>query len=329
MSVSGAPRPLGGRSVEAFDAAQVSGAMARRLEMSQLTPDERRRLILLKQEYDWRLWSVSERDFILHACKIRHPERGLIPFELREAQSEALEVWTKRRYSLTLKARQIGWSTLAAAHVLWLAFFAPDREIILISRTEREAVDLLRKVKVAYQNLPQWLRERGPQLTSDHQQKMPFSNGSGIISMPSAADPARGSSAYLVVVDEWAFLNDGEKAWASIEPVANVGGRVIGLSTANGIDNFFYHLWTGAQTGEPPGARFHTMFHSWRAGGRDDAWYEVQKASMLPWQLAQEYPDTAEEAFVRSGRPIFDIDAIKRYEIIQPELGYLEGVAAA
>jgi hypothetical protein len=143
-----------------------------------MTPEERRRLILLQREYSWRIWPHDEKTFLREACKIRHPERGLIPFELRDAQEEGLRAWATNRYSLTLKARQIGWSTLVAGHVLWIAFFQKDREIILISRTEREAVDLLRKVRVMYDNLPAWLRERGPELTTNHQQKMPFDNGS-------------------------------------------------------------------------------------------------------------------------------------------------------
>jgi hypothetical protein len=32
---------------------------------------------------------------------------------------------------------------------------------------------------------------------------------------------------------------------------------------------------------------------------------------MLPWQLAQEYPDNPEEAFIRSGNPVFDVDHLR------------------
>ena len=32
---------------------------------------------------------------------------------------------------------------------------------------------------------------------------------------------------------------------------------------------------------------------------------------MLPWQLAQEYPTTPEEAFVKSGNPVFDLDILE------------------
>ncbi len=154
--------------------------------------------------------------------------------------------------------------------------------------------------------------ERGPKSEVEHQQRMAFSNGSQITSMPSASDPARGESATLIVVDEWAFLPNPEEAWASIEPVADVGGRIIGLSTANGSGNFFHHLWTGAETRTN---RFDPMFFPWSATeDRGEAWYQEKIESMLPWQLAQEYPTTPEEAFVKSGNPVFDLDVLQEMD---------------
>src|SRR5690606_31419280 len=169
--------------------------------------------------------------------------------------------------------------------------------------------------------------ERGPKLLSEHQQRMDFDNGSVIKSLPSASDPARGSSAYLIVVDEWAFLPNPEDAWASIEPVADIGGRIIGLSTANGSGNFFHNLWVGAQAGEN---NFATMFYSWDAvDERDEAWYESKKRSMTSWQLAQEYPNNPEEAFIKSGRPVFDLDVLQGFEPVAPQRGYLHVYGAA
>ena len=66
---------------------------------------------------------------------IKHPERGRIKFELREAQLSTIRSWMSERYSIVLKARQIGFSTLAAAYAFWLVFFAPDRFIVMLSRT--------------------------------------------------------------------------------------------------------------------------------------------------------------------------------------------------
>ena len=266
------------------------------------------RISELRQEAEWRKCVKSEKYFLESYWHIAHPAHGRILFGLRDAQKEALERWGDNRYSLTLKARQIGWTTLVSAHQFWLAFFKDDQNIIDLSRTEREAVLLLRKTKYGHKHLPEWMIQRGPKSLVEHQQRMAFDNGSQITSMPSASDPARGESATLVVVDEWAFLPNPEEAWASIEPVADVGGRIIGLSTANGSGNFFHKLWTGATTGNN---KFDAMFFPWSASqDRDEAWYEGKIASMLPWQLAQEYPTTPEEAFVRSGNPVFDLDVL-------------------
>ena len=281
------------------------------------------RLGELRQEAEWRKCQRSEVYFLENYWHIAHPAHGRILFKLRGAQSEALRRWESNRYSLTLKARQIGWTTLVSAHQFWLAFFHDDQNIIDLSRTERESILLLRKTKYGFKHLPVWMVERGPQSLMEHQQRMGFDNGSQITSMPSASDPARGESATLVVVDEWAFLPNPEEAWASIEPVADVGGRIIGLSTANGSGNFFHQLWNGASTGNN---KFDAMFFPWSASeDRDEAWYEGKKSSMLPWQLAQEYPTSAEDAFVRSGNPVFDLDVLNdmRVHVRQGVDGYL------
>lgn len=251
---------------------------------------------------------------------IKHPERGRIMFELREAQIETIRAWMSNRYSVVLKARQIGFSTLAAAYAFWLTFFWPDRFIVMLSRTEREAAKLLQKSKYGYKFIPLWMRSRGPQITSDNQLKMTFSNESAIESLPSGNDPARGESVYLVIVDEMAFLPNSEEAWASIEPIADVGGRVICLSTANGSGNFFHQMWVGSQTGAN---LFKGIFWPWSAGDRDDDWYEAKSKTMPSWQLHQEYPRNPEEAFIKSGNPVFDIDRLLEYETREPRRGYL------
>ena len=287
------------------------------------------RLVELKQEAEWRKCQRDEKYFLQNYWHIAHPAHGRILFTLREAQEKAIENWAANRYSLTLKARQIGWSTLVASHQFWLAFFHPDQNIIDLSRTEREAVLLLRKTKYGYQHLPKWMIERGPKSLVEHQQRMGFDNGSQVTSMPSASDPARGESATLIVVDEWAFLPNAEEAWASIEPVADVGGRIIGLSTANGSGNFYHHLWVGASTGAN---KFEPMFFPWSATeDRGDSWYQEKVESMLPWQLAQEYPSTPEEAFVKSGNPVFDLDILDEMSkhTTFGETGYLNRVGSA
>ena len=249
---------------------------------------------------------------------IRHPERGKIKFELFEAQVETIRSWLGTRYSLILKARQIGFSTLCAAYSYWVAQY-PDRPILMLSRTEREAIKLLQKTKYGYQFMPEWMKWRGGPVNMT-QTKMEFSNGSYVESLPSASDPARGESAYLVVVDELAFLQNSEEAWSAIEPVADVGGRVIMLSTANGEGNLFHRLWVGATNGTN---RFEPLFFPWSANGRTQEWYEAKKEDLPEWVLAQEYPDNPDDAFLKSGRPVFNLERLRQLETLEPKRGYL------
>lgn len=250
---------------------------------------------------------------------IRHPERGRINFDLFEAQVETVRSWLTTRYSLILKARQIGFSTLVAAYAFWAAQY-PDRPILMLSRTEREAIKLLQKSKYGQQFLAEWMRFRmGP--CNATQTKMEFSNGSFIESLPSASDPARGESAWLIVVDEMAFLPNSEEAWGAIEPVADVGGRVIMLSTANGEGNLFHRMWVEATAGNN---RFTPLFFPWSANGRTEEWFEAKKADTPDWLLAQEYPSSPDDAFLRSGRPVFNLESLRAIEPIEPiARGYL------
>lgn len=260
-----------------------------------------------------------------HFCSeywsIRHPERGKIPFELREAQVETIELWLRERFTLVLKARQIGFTTLIATYCFWLTYFYPDRSVIIISKTEREATKLLLKSKYGYRFLPEWMKLRGPIRIENTQTKLTFSNESGIESLPSASDPGRGESTFLVVVDEIGFLPNGEQAYASIEPIADVGGRIIMLGSANGEGNLLHQLWIKAQKGEN---RYKTLFHPWSAGDRDDDWYASQKAELPAWQLSQEYPSDPDEAFLRSGNPVFDVDTLRAIDATDPRVrGFL------
>jgi len=251
---------------------------------------------------------------------IRHPEKGRILFDLRDAQRETITGWHSNRYNVVLKARQIGFSTLAAAYSFWLVFFNNDRFIVMLSRTEREAAKLLAKAKYGYRWLPAWMKEVGPGQVTDHQLKMVFDNESAIESLPSSNDPARGESVYLVIVDEMAFLPNPDEAWASIEPIADVGGRIICLSTANGANNFFHRLWVGSQTGTN---LFKGLFFPWSASDRDQNWYEVKQKTTPLWQLHQEYPRSPEEAFIKSGNPVFDSDLLDEFVLVDPDFGDL------
>ena len=268
----------------------------------------------VRQELAWR----KARGDVLWASKqwwIQHPQ-GSRAWEIYPAQEEILLLWASGAHALHLKARQLGFSTSVAFFAWWRAYFNEDVKVLLLSRGERESTELLSKVVYGLDRLPPWLKERGPSITSKTQSKITFSNGSEIVSLPSANNPARGFTGALTVVDEWGFLPNGEEAWAAIEPTADIGGQVIGLSTANGEGNMFHTLWVKAMTGN---SMFTPKFYPWSSvPGRDEEWYARKQQNMLSWALHQEYPTDAEEAFIRSGATVFDVTTVKSLETIEP-----------
>ena len=296
-----------------------------------MTTIERYDLNDLLEEREWRKCCPNTNDpeklldafayFCWKYWYIKHPEQGRIHFQMFDAQVASVELWINHRYSLMLKARQLGFSTLVSTYAFWLAFFYPDRVIVMLSRTERDAIKLLSKAKYGYRFLPEWMKFRGPPMNMT-QTKIEFANESYIESLPSLSDPARGETVYLAVIDELAYLPNGDEAWSSIEPIADVGGRVIALSTANGEGNLFHRLWVGAETGAN---RFKAMFHPWSASGRTKDWYDEKKADLPEWQMAQEYPDNPDDAFLKSGRPVFSLEVLRAMETIKPmSRGFLE-----
>ena len=271
----------------------------------------------LLEEREWRKCCPQTKDprKLLEAfeyfCRtyvyIKHPEHGRIKFDLFESQEQSVDLWIRNRYSLMLKARQLGFSTLVSVYAFWITFFYPDRVVIMLSRTERDAIKLLAKAKYAYRFLPEWMKFRGPPMNMT-QTKVEFANESYMESLPSMTDPARGETVYLAVIDELAYLPNADEAWSSIEPIADIGGRVIALSTAQGEGNLFHSLWVGSQNKTN---RFKSMFHPWWVNGRDEAWYKQKQEDLPEWQLAQEYPDNPEDAFLKSGRPVFSLEVLR------------------
>lgn len=241
-----------------------------------------------------------------------------IPFILRDAQKQTIRDLVENRNCIILKARQVGFSTLLAAFALWCVIGGHDRQIYFLSKGKREAIALLNKARYAWRMLPDWLKERPstPRLSDRTQERMTFDNESFIVSAPSASDPIRGETAWMAIVDEWASIPDQEGAWAAIEPTADVGGRIIGLSTAKGEGNFFHRQWLRAESGN---SSFKPIFHSWKAvPERDQAWYDTKVAENEPWFVSQEYPSNPEEAFLGSGNPFFNLELLKTIQPVEP-----------
>jgi hypothetical protein len=75
------------------------------------------------------------------------------PFRIK-----VLKLFRDNPYSIVLKSRQLGISTLAASYSLWMMLFQKDKNILCIATKQETAKNMVTKVKFMYETLPSWLK---------------------------------------------------------------------------------------------------------------------------------------------------------------------------
>ena len=189
----------------------------------------------------------------------------------------------------------------------------PLANILLISKGEREAIELLSKARYIYQNLPDFLK----QTTSyDSATTLGLKEmGSKITVLPCTGTAGIGEAATEVDCDEWDKwdMDIQEQNFASLKPTIDAGGKFVGLSTSDKtkVDSTFKQIFRGALAGEN---NFKALFFPWNVRpDRDAAWYERMKAEYPEWLLQQEYPSTIQEALSPlSGKSVFTQTALEK-----------------
>jgi phage terminase large subunit GpA-like protein len=113
---------------------------------------------LIREEYI--KCAQSPAYFMKKYCYIQHPKRGRIQFNLYPFQEKVLTLFQENPYSLVLKSRQLGISTLAAGYSLWMLIFHQDKNILCIATKQETAKNMVTKVRFMYESLPSWLKEK-------------------------------------------------------------------------------------------------------------------------------------------------------------------------
>ena len=230
---------------------------------------------------------------------------GLIPFDLFDYQRDLLGKFLSDKSLIILKARQLGITELVAAYTIWRTL-KPTITAIVISQDDPAAKEFLRRARVIWENLPPWLKV--PAVDEGKTSTLELVNGSRILPFPATERAGRSFTAQILVLDEWAQQLHQEEIYAAASPIIkSSNGQIIGVSTARGVGNFYARQWRKAQEGRG----MTPVFIPWHARpGRTQEWYDRATEDYEPWQVAQEFPATAEEAFRLSGRPRFDQDAL-------------------
>lgn len=252
---------------------------------------------------------------------------------------------------IILKARQMGFSTAVEGMFYWHTTNNENINTMLIAHKADASTAIFNKNKLFYDNeipILQPMRKasnakelifENPTIIATEKRKNPGLRSKIIIETAMNKDAGRSLTIHNLHVSELAFWPYPETMVSLMQAVPNEPGTaVIVESTANGIGGDFYEMWQQAVRGENG---FAPLFFPWwkhkaykMPVGRDfEPDYEEKELKRLyglsneqlvwrRWCLAnncggnidifhQEYPSSPEEAFISSGRPVFDIGALE------------------
>ena len=196
--------------------------------------------------YDLAKCAIDPIYFIERHIKVQHPIKGAVPFILFEYQKRIIFNLHNYKDNIIMASRQLGKSISTAAYLLWFALFNPDKTILIVANKLSAATEIMDRIKFAYAELPDYIRDSSPQYNVT---SVKFGNGSKIICRATTPDAARGLSISLLYLDEFSFVRPtiAEAFWTSVQPTLSTGGKCIITSTPNNDEDIFATIWKGAE----------------------------------------------------------------------------------
>ncbi len=268
--------------------------------------------------------------FINKYVKIRHPVRGLIPFKTFQYQDRTLECFQKKRFNVILKPRQMGFTELTSAFIVWMILFHRDISVLCLATKSDTAKQVVRRVRTAIKNVPKWLLLAD--ITTDNKTSIELANGSWVKSVSKSADAGRSEALSLLVIDEAAHIEGFDDIWTGIKPTVSAGGRIIMLSTPNGVGNVFHNVYSGAGKDND----FNAIRVEWyehpehvsdlvideKTGKHTSSWFKKETRGFSKRQIAQEYLCE----FLASGDTFFSAELITAVLATQQNASLEEGL---
>lgn len=236
----------------------------------------------------------------------------IVPFTLWKEQKQALLDMQNHKWTIVLKARQLGISWLVLHYAAHLMLCRSGRSVIGLSKSETEAKELIRRLVLIFNNMRALIREKGDRVGWDgiwfewtaltvtvHH---PGKSDSKFQCFASSENAARSFTADLLIFDEWAFQEFDRSIWAAALPVVNnpLSGQIIGVSTIK-RGSLFEELFT------TEGNKFFKIFIPWYADpNRTQKWYDDSLMLLGKATMWAEYPATIEEALEVPGGRFFE-----------------------
>ena len=238
--------------------------------------------------------------------KIVNKQGEVVPFILNDIQKEWLAEPALKK--IELKARQEGFSSAILAKKTAKFLLMENRYIISIADIADNAMGLLDRVKYYMQAYEEITGVKIPlKYNSKYELYNEQMNNRFIIGTAENVDVGRSKTITDLHMSEAAFYRDLKRMLASVLQAVVPDGEVDIETTANGF-NEFKTVWDEAVLGQNG---FKPMFFG--ATKHYSQEFLEQKRKELGRYYQQEYPETAEEAFLTSGDPYFNSEALKWY----------------
>ena len=282
--------------------------------------------------------------------------KGFVQFEFNRCQeiiseklNEQLEK-TGRVRAIILKARQQGISTYCAGRVFWKSYFTPHARSVVMAHDSATSDALFNMSKNLIKNMP--VNMRPEEIRSNAKEIIITSpamdkDATSGYRLYTAGSPeaGRGTTPTIAHLSEVAFWQHDEKILAGLfQGISqSAGTEVILESTANGAQGEFYRLWKGAVEGEneyipiflpwfvtpeyrtpaPRGMQLSTeeekLVEKYGVDTDQLYWRRLKIAEGGKLKFQQEYPSSADEAFIVSGSNVFNVEKLDNL-IPQPAL---------
>ncbi len=282
-------------------------------------------------EFEWTPKMVNDlkksRRNILHFAErffyIVNLDRGKDKISLYKYQKRILRALRDNRFNIVLSSRQSGKTTLMTIYALWMCCFYEDQRILIVANKEQTAINIFKRVRMAYEMLPNWLK---PGVREYGKTSMTLGNGSSIGISTTSSDAGRGDSCNVLILDELAFIDNHlvENFWKSVYPIISSSkkSKIFIASTPNGTENLFYNLYSNAIKGDN---NWHPERVDWHeVPGRDEQWkYDTIRSLGSKDAFDQEFGNK----FIESGESIVDDDLFQKFniDIELPQFIYEEG----
>lgn len=277
--------------------------------------------------------SFDYRAFIQDHFAIVDKNEQVVPFHFNHVQNKLYDSLASR--DIVLKARQEGASSLILA-LFTVDFLLNDNtRSVCIAHDKDSTIKLFDRVKFYIKSFEDKIGQKVP-LQYNSRSELVNEGNNATFYIGAAGSQSFGRSATLTNIhfSEFAFYNNPQEIFMSASQ-AGTPKHIIIETTANGIGGIFYKMWNEAYAER---SNFRAHFFGWNENPDYAAPKEVKitltseeetmktrftlSDGQLAWRrmkiaelgddtkFRQEYPITPEEAFISSGNPVFNVDAL-------------------